>query len=86
MSRIDRIRQTLEDTFQPESLQVDDDSHLHAGHAGARPGGETHYRVAMVASAFEGMSRVDRQRAVNKALAAEFADGLHALQLNLRTP
>ncbi|MBX9699000.1 MAG: BolA family transcriptional regulator, partial [Acetobacteraceae bacterium] len=65
---------------------VQDDSHRHAGHAGARPEGETHYSVAVVSPAFAGLSRVARSRAVHERLAAEFGTGLHALALTLRTP
>jgi stress-induced morphogen len=65
---------------------VVDESARHAGHAGARPGGETHYAVLLVSEAFRGMSRVARSRAVHAALAAEFGTGMHALSLTLRTP
>ena len=58
----------------------------HAGHAGAAPGGETHYRVLMVSGDFRGQSRLARSRRVHAALGGEFAAGLHALSLNLRTP
>ncbi len=63
-----------------------DDSALHAGHAGARPGGETHFHVRVVAPKFVGLSRVARTRLVNEALRAEFDTGLHALALTLRAP
>lgn len=85
-TRADRIRDTLETRFAPTRLEVVDDSHRHAGHAGARPGGETHYGVLLVSPAFAGMTRVARSRAVHEALAAEFAGGLHALALTLRAP
>ena len=85
-SRADRIRTALEAAFAPAQGTVDDDSHRHAGHAGARPQGETHYTVAVISPAFAGQSRVARSRAVHAALAAEFADGLHALALRLATP
>ena len=85
-SRADRIRTTLETAFAPAQVSVTDDSHRHAGHAGARPEGETHFSVAVIAPAFAGMSRVARSRAVHAALAAEFAGGLHALALRLATP
>jgi BolA protein len=62
-------------------LEIDDESHLHAGHAGAAPGGETHYAVRIRAAALASLSRVERHRAVNNALAAEFASGLHALSI-----
>lgn len=86
MGRAERMEDRLRAAFAPGFLAVEDDSARHAGHAGARPGGETHYRVAIVSAAFEGRSRVERQRAVHAALQAEFATGLHALSLALRTP
>ena len=85
-NRADRIHATLTAHFAPEAIEVRDESHLHAGHGGARPGGETHYAVRLVSPAFAGMSRVARSRAVQDRLAAEFADGLHALSLTLRAP
>ncbi len=84
--RVERMETLLRAAFAPSVLAIEDQSARHAGHAGASPAGETHYRVAMVSAAFEGRSRVERQRAVNAALAAEFASGLHALSLVLRTP
>ena len=63
-----------------------DDSAKHAGHAGARAEGQTHYSVLLVSDRFAGLSRVDRHRLVNAALAPEFAAGLHALALTLKTP
>lgn len=84
--RADRIRTVLTQNFSPAEILVQDDSHQHAGHAGARPGGETHYSVQLVTPAFEGMSRVARSRAVHAALEAEFGAGLHALSLRLLTP
>lgn len=86
MNRQSRIADILTRAFAPERLEVEDDSARHAGHAGAQAGGETHFNVRMAAASFEGMSRVARSRAVNEALAAEFAGGLHALSLTLRTP
>jgi len=85
-NRAERIRAALEAAFAPAEVDVTDDSARHAGHAGARPGGQTHYSVAVVSPAFAGLTRVARSRAVHDALAAEFADGLHALALRLRTP
>lgn len=85
-SRADRIRAALSARFAPLSLEVMDDSHRHAGHAGARPEGETHYTVILVSPQFQGMNRVARSRAVHEALAAEFSNGLHALALTLRAP
>ncbi|MFC3123949.1 BolA family protein [Pseudoroseomonas globiformis] len=85
-TRADRMRTLLLTAFTPEELNITDDSHLHAGHAGARPGGETHYTVRVVSSGFAGQSRVARSRAVHAALEAEFGAGLHALSLRLLTP
>lgn len=84
--RAARIEALLQQTFTPVVLRVDDDSRRHAGHAGAAPGGQTHYSVLVVADAFAGQSRVARSRAVHALLDGEFADGLHALALSLRTP
>lgn len=89
-SRADRLHATLTKAFAPTVLHIQDDSAHHAGHSGARPGGETHYSVLMVSRTFEGMNRVARSRAVHAALQAEFGSpeqgGMHALALTLRTP
>ena len=85
-TRADRIAARLTEAFAPALLQVADESARHAGHAGAQPGGETHYALLMVATAFQGQGRLARSRAVHAALAGEFATGLHALSLTLRTP
>lgn len=76
----------LKAAFPVTSIRIVDESALHHGHAGARPEGETHYRVELVSTAFAGLSRVARHRAVNAALAAEFETGLHALALVTKTP
>ncbi|WP_159996088.1 BolA family transcriptional regulator [Roseomonas sp. 18066] len=85
-TRAERIRLLLDGAFPAAALDLQDDSHRHAGHAGARPGGETHYTLRLVSPAFAGMSRVARARAVHAALAAELEGGLHALSLQLLTP
>jgi len=85
-SRATRLEATLTQEFAPKLVRVVDDSARHAGHAGAQPGGETHYSVLLVTDVFRGMNRVARSRAVHAALAAEFVGGLHALALTLRTP
>jgi len=84
--RAERIAEALRAAFPPADVTVADDSHRHAGHAGAAPGGETHYSVRVVSPAFAGRTRVARSRAAHAALAAEFAGGLHALALTLKTP
>ena len=85
-TRAARLEDVLRHAFAPTLLRIVDDSALHAGHAGARPGGETHYSVLVGSDAFRDQSRVARYRAVHDVLAAEFSGGLHALALTLRTP
>ena len=80
------IRVKLEAAFQPERLIVEDESHRHAGHAGARPEGETHFHVTMVSAVFDGVSRIDRQRRVHQVLAEELKGPVHALALTLKAP
>jgi BolA protein len=82
----DVIINKLREAFLPESLDVTDESHLHEGHAGHRPGGETHFRVYIVSPAFEGKSRVERHRMINAVLAAELAGSVHALAIGAKTP
>lgn len=81
-----RIRQKLTDALAPETLDVADESGRHAGHAGARPEGETHFHVTIVSAAFAGKSRVERQRMVYGLLAQEMAERIHALGLTTLTP
>lgn len=82
----DRIAAKLTEAFAPSQLDVTDESASHAGHAGAREGGESHFHVLIVADAFTGKSRLDRQRAVNAALAEELAGPVHALRMTVRAP
>jgi stress-induced morphogen len=83
----ERMEGKLANAFAPESLAVIDESDSHAGHSGgAGHGGETHFRVRIVSSRFEGLSRIDRHRAVNAVLADEIAGGVHALALDLKAP
>ena len=86
MTVADTIRKKLADAFTPTRLDIRDDSHLHAGHAGARAEGETHFSVEIVARAFAGKSRVERQRLVYAALADELRQRVHALALRTLTP
>ena len=81
-TRIERMRAALVAAFSPDTLDIVDESHLHHGHAGAAPGGETHYSVKIRSAAFAGLSRLARHRAVNDALKAEFDAGLHALHID----
>ena len=85
MSTKDAIINKLREAFLPESLDVVDESHLHEGHAGHSPGGETHFRVYIVSPAFEGKSRIERHRMINAALAQELAGSVHALALDRAT-
>jgi BolA protein len=82
----DTITTKLREAFVPESLDVADESHLHEGHAGHRPGGETHFRVNIVSKAFEGKSRVERHRMINSLLAQELAGRVHALAITAHAP
>ncbi|HEX2113123.1 MAG TPA: BolA family protein [Alphaproteobacteria bacterium] len=86
MQVAETIRRILTDSFAPERLAVIDDSHRHMGHAGARPEGETHFTVEIVASSFAGRSRVERQRLVYAALADLLRERVHALALKTLTP
>ena len=81
-----RIREKLTSALNPTRLEVVDESHRHAGHAGARPGGETHFHVEVVAAAFQGKSRIERQRLVYSALKEEMSEQIHALSLVTRAP
>ena len=86
MNRSERIHLALERALKPIKLEIIDESSLHAGHAGAREGGETHYRVEVVSAEFTDKRRLERQRLVNALLADEFSDGLHALSIKARAP
>jgi BolA protein len=77
------MRAKLEAAFAPALLEVVDESEKHRGHGGWREGGQTHFRVRIRAAAFDGMGRVDRQRAVNRVLAEELAGPVHALALEV---
>ena len=82
----DAIINKLREAFLPESLDVADESHLHEGHAGHQPGGETHFRVYIVSPAFEGKSRIERHRMINATLAGELAGSVHALAIHAKSP
>jgi len=94
MSTRNRIEETLRAALQPETLDVIDESHLHAGHhhegsghhAGFDGSGETHFRVRIVSDAFSGKSRVERHRRVNALLANELSGGVHALAIEASAP
>jgi BolA protein len=81
-----RIAEKLSAAFAPQSLNVEDESHRHEGHAGHRPGGESHFRVHIVSEAFRGKSRIERHRMINQILSAELAGGVHALAIHASAP
>jgi len=80
------ITRRLTEAFRPESLRVLDESHLHEGHSGHRPGGQTHFRIYIVSEVFRGKGRLDRHRLINAALSAEFTEGIHALAIQAAAP
>jgi BolA protein len=82
----DTIHRKLTDRFAPIRLEIVDESHRHAGHAGARPEGETHFAVTIVSAAFGGQGRLARQRLVYQTLAQELATRVHALSLTTLAP
>jgi BolA protein len=86
MTTRDRISETLTKAFAPERLDVIDESHRHAGHSGARPGGETHYSIYIVSQAFQGKSRLERHRMINATLMSELQGGVHALAIRAAAP
>jgi BolA protein len=86
MSVAATIESKLTAALQPTRVKVVDESELHKGHAGHRPGGESHFRVEIVSAAFEGQPRVTRQRRVYEILADEIKAGVHALALKTLTP
>ena len=86
MRTADLITKKLTEAFAPQSLKVVDESHQHEGHAGARPGGQTHFRVHIVAEAFRGKSRIERHRMINQTLASELSGGVHALAIAASAP
>jgi BolA family transcriptional regulator, general stress-responsive regulator len=79
----DEIRHSLTAAFSPTRLEIVDDSESHRGHGGWRDGGETHFNVAIRAAAFGPMSRIDRHRAIHKALGADMVARIHALALDI---
>jgi BolA protein len=86
MQAADRIRAALTAAFSPIALEVVDESDRHKGHAGARPEGETHFRIRITAAAFRGKGRVETHRLVYAALADEIKAGLHALAIEATAP
>jgi BolA family transcriptional regulator, general stress-responsive regulator len=86
MRTADLITKKLTEAFAPQSLNVLDESHQHEGHAGHRPGGQTHYRIYIVSEVFKGKTRIERHRMINQSLAAELEGGVHALAIHAAAP
>ncbi|MGH9810344.1 MAG: BolA family protein [Terriglobia bacterium] len=86
MRTADLITKKLTEAFAPQSLNVVDESHQHEGHAGHRPGGQTHFRVYIVSDAFKGKTRLERHRMINGILSDDLAGGVHALAIHAATP
>ena len=86
MSVKELITAKLTEAFNPILLEVTDDSHMHRGHAGARPGGESHFTVHIVAHEFAGKSPIQRHRMVHGVLDAELKGGVHALSIKAHSP
>lgn len=85
MNRVERIREALQQAFAPQRLEVEDDSHRHAGHAGARDG-RGHFNVVVVSDAFAGMLPLARHRAVYAALGSMMDTDIHALSIKAEPP
>ena len=86
MRTADLITKKLSEAFTPQSLKVLDESHQHEGHAGHRPGGQTHYRVYIVSEAFKGKTRLERHRMINQVLSTELAGSVLALAIHATAP
>jgi BolA protein len=86
MQTRDLITEKLIKAFRPSRLDVVDESHLHDGHAGHRPGGQTHFRVHIVAELFKGKTRLERHRMINETLTGELKGGVHALAIHALAP
>jgi BolA protein len=82
----EKITEKITKALKPEQISVEDESHLHAGHSGARPEGETHFRLKVVAGQFKGLSLVARHRLINEILAEELQGPVHALAIKASAP
>ena len=82
----ERIKQKLEKSLEIIEIQVIDESHLHAGHAGAREGGESHFAVSIISNEFKGLSRVQCHKLIYKILDEEIKNGVHALRISASAP
>ncbi|NRP11689.1 DNA-binding transcriptional regulator BolA [Aliiroseovarius sp. xm-m-379] len=84
MTRRDQIFSKLETAFEPQHLEVIDESEMHRGHAGYQDGGESHFRVVIHAQKLADLSRVARHRAVHQAIGADLMGQIHALALDIK--
>jgi BolA family transcriptional regulator, general stress-responsive regulator len=82
----ERMRAKLTAALEPERLEIEDQSHLHAGHAGWREGGETHFSIKVASARFSGKGRLERHRMVYALLSEEIAGGVHALAIEALAP
>ena len=83
---VEKITEKITKALKPTQISVEDESHLHAGHAGARPGGQTHFRITVVSDRFSDLSLVKRHRLINEALAEELQGPIHALAIKALSP
>lgn len=83
---VEKITEKITKALEPIQISVKDESHLHAGHAGARPGGQTHFRITVVSARFSNLSLVKRHRLINEALAEELQGPIHALAIKALSP
>ncbi|MFM2356451.1 MAG: hypothetical protein RLZZ528_2187 [Pseudomonadota bacterium] len=83
MTVTDELRSRLQAAFAPETLSIENQSHLHAGHSGDDGSGESHFKVTIRSASLAGMSRVERHRAVHRALGEDVLGRIHALALDL---
>ena len=83
---VEKITEKITKALNPVEITVLDESHLHAGHAGARPEGETHFRLTVVSALFTGMTLVNRHRKINEVLAEELQGPVHALAIKALSP
>jgi BolA family transcriptional regulator, general stress-responsive regulator len=86
MGTADLITKKLTEAFAPQSLKVVDESHQHEGHAGHRPGGQTHFRIYIVSEQFKGKTRLERHRLINGTLLEELASSVHAVAIHAAAP
>ena len=84
MNYVDIIEKTLRENFEPDFLEVLDESELHRGHAGFQEGMQTHFRVVIRAKTFEEMSRISRERAIHKTLGSGIMQNIHALSIKFK--